>query len=66
MTAADTVFRFPSDETLKGTYTQFLLGPSLLITPVLIPNVDTVKGVFPGESTHQARILREVSHKFPS
>lgn len=40
--------RFPEDETLKATYTQFLLGPSLLITPVLIPNVDSVNGVFPG------------------
>jgi alpha-glucosidase len=40
--------RFPEDESLKTTYTQFLLGSSLLITPVLIPNVDTVNGVFPG------------------
>jgi alpha-glucosidase len=54
-TKGDTVMRalaweFPNDESLKGTCTQFLLGPSLLVTPVLIPNVDSVKGVFPGES----------------
>ena len=42
------LIRFPNDETLKGTYSQFLLGPSLLVTPVLIPNVNSVNGVFPG------------------
>ncbi|OTB00685.1 glycoside hydrolase family 31 protein [Hypoxylon sp. CI-4A] len=52
-TKGDTVMRalaweFPNDETLKATYSQFLLGPSLLITPVLTPNSDTVRGVFPG------------------
>ncbi|EME46003.1 glycoside hydrolase family 31 protein [Dothistroma septosporum NZE10] len=49
----DTVMRalaweFPDDETLKGTFAQFLLGPSILVTPVLVPNVNTVSGVFPG------------------
>lgn len=52
-TKGDTVMRalaweFPEDETLKGTFAQFMLGPSLLVTPVLVPNVDTVQGVFPG------------------
>ncbi|KAK3678865.1 hypothetical protein LTR78_001318 [Recurvomyces mirabilis] len=52
-TSGDTVMRalaweFPEDQTLAGTYAQFLLGPSLLVTPVLEPNVDYVKGVFPG------------------
>lgn len=52
-TQGDTVMRalaweFPDDETLAGTFSQFMLGPSLLITPVLIPNVANVSGVFPG------------------
>ncbi|KAF2168529.1 glycoside hydrolase family 31 protein [Zasmidium cellare ATCC 36951] len=52
-TKGDAVMRalaweFPQDRSLKGTYTQFLLGPSLLVTPVLIPNAKTVRGVFPG------------------
>ncbi|QKX61394.1 uncharacterized protein TRUGW13939_08542 [Talaromyces rugulosus] len=52
-TKGDTVMRalaweFPNDETLKATYSQFMLGPSLLVTPVLTPNSDTVRGVFPG------------------
>jgi len=41
-------WEFPNDASLAGTFSQFMLGPSLLITPVLIPNVDTVQGVFPG------------------
>jgi alpha-glucosidase len=52
-TKGDTVMRalaweFPQDASLRGTYTQFLLGPSILVTPVLVPNANTVKGVFPG------------------
>ncbi|KAK3068578.1 hypothetical protein LTR53_013741 [Teratosphaeriaceae sp. CCFEE 6253] len=52
-TQGDTVMRalsweFPNDPSLAGTFSQFMLGPSLLITPVLIPNVDTVNGTFPG------------------
>jgi alpha-glucosidase len=52
-TRGDTVMRalaweFPEDISLRGTFSQFMLGPSLLITPVLVPNVDTVSGVFPG------------------
>lgn len=41
-------WEFPEDRSLKATYTQFLLGPSILVTPVLVPNVKTVNGVFPG------------------
>nr|OQO24766.1 hypothetical protein B0A51_07791 [Rachicladosporium sp. CCFEE 5018] len=41
-------WEFPEDASLAGTYSQFMLGPSLLVTPVLIPNVNTVNGVFPG------------------
>lgn len=52
-TSGSTVMRalsweFPNDQSLRGVGTQFLLGPSLLITPVLEPNVDYVRGVFPG------------------
>lgn len=39
-------WEFPNDATLSGVFNQFMLGPSLLITPVLVPNVDTVMGVF--------------------
>jgi alpha-glucosidase len=52
-TKGDTVMRalaweFPQDSTLRETFNQFLLGPSILVTPVLVPNANTVKGVFPG------------------
>lgn len=30
-------WEFPNDETLRETYNQFLLGPSILVTPVLFP-----------------------------
>jgi hypothetical protein len=43
-----TPYRFPNDESLRETYSQFMLGPSILVTPVLVPNVETVQGVFPG------------------
>lgn len=52
-TKGETVMRalaweFPNDESLSATYSQFLLGPSILVSPVLVPNADTVQGVFPG------------------
>jgi alpha-glucosidase len=52
-TTGSTVMRalaweFPNDPQLACVDTQFLLGPSILVTPVLEPQVDTVKGVFPG------------------
>lgn len=52
-TQAETVIRalaweFPNDPQLAAIDNQFLLGPSILITPVLEPGVSTVKGIFPG------------------
>lgn len=52
-TTASTVMRalaweFPNDPTLAAIDNQFLVGPSILVIPVLEPQVDTVKGVFPG------------------
>lgn len=52
-TTGSTVMRalaweFPNEPQLAGIDTQFLLGPSILVTPVLEPQVDTVNGVFPG------------------
>lgn len=52
-TTGSTVMRalaweFPNDPSLANVETQFLLGPSILVTPVLEPNVSTVRGVFPG------------------
>jgi len=52
-TTGSTVMRalaweFPNEPQLAGVDTQFLLGPNILVTPVLEPQVDTVKGVFPG------------------
>jgi alpha-glucosidase len=52
-TTGSTVMRalaweFPSEPLLAGVDTQFMLGPNILVTPVLKPQVDTVQGVFPG------------------
>ncbi|KAH3949249.1 alpha-glucosidase [Parastagonospora nodorum] len=52
-TTGSTVMRalaweFPNEPQLAGVDTQFLLGPNILVTPVLEPQVDSVKGVFPG------------------
>ncbi|KAL0264572.1 hypothetical protein SLS55_000522 [Diplodia seriata] len=52
-TTGSTVMRalaweFPNDPSLANLDNQFLLGPSILVTPVLSPNVTTVRGVFPG------------------
>ena len=52
-TTGSTVMRalaweFPHDPTLASADRQFLLGPSLLITPVLDQGATTVDGVFPG------------------
>lgn len=41
-------WEFPEDPQLVGVDTQFLLGPSILVMPVLEPQVDSVKGIFPG------------------
>ncbi|KAF2128209.1 glycoside hydrolase family 31 protein [Dothidotthia symphoricarpi CBS 119687] len=52
-TTGSTVMRalsweFPNEPQLAGVDTQFMLGPSILVTPVLEPQVSTVMGVFPG------------------
>ncbi|KAF2637359.1 hypothetical protein P280DRAFT_482813 [Massarina eburnea CBS 473.64] len=52
-TTGSTVMRalsweFPNEPQLAGVDAQFLLGPNILVTPVLEPQVDTVNGVFPG------------------
>lgn len=49
----DTVMRalaweFPDDPTLSNADRQFFLGPSILVTPVLIQGATSVDGVFPG------------------
>ncbi|KAL4932677.1 glycoside hydrolase family 31 protein [Aspergillus undulatus] len=41
-------WEFPNDPSLAAIDNQFLVGPSILVTPVLEPQVDTVHGVFPG------------------
>ena len=51
--AGETVLRalaweFPDDPSLKAVETQFLSGPAILVTPVLVPLATTVQGVFPG------------------
>jgi alpha-glucosidase len=52
-TTGSTVMRamaweFPNDPSLADADRQFMLGPSLLITPVLHPLVTSVDGIFPG------------------
>ncbi|KAF4301915.1 putative alpha-glucosidase protein [Botryosphaeria dothidea] len=46
-------WEFPHDPSLADVDTQFLLGPSILVTPVLAPNTSTVRGVFPGVSAEK-------------
>lgn len=41
-------WEFPNDPSLASADRQFLLGPSILVTPVLEPLAKTVNGVFPG------------------
>ncbi|OAG14111.1 hypothetical protein CC77DRAFT_1067362 [Alternaria alternata] len=41
-------WNFPDDELLKSVDNQFMLGPSILITPVLAPLLRVSQGVFPG------------------
>ncbi|KAI9926969.1 hypothetical protein MW887_003349 [Aspergillus wentii] len=52
-TEGETVMRalsweFPNDPSLAAADRQFLLGPSILVIPVLEPLATTVDGVFPG------------------
>ena len=53
--AGETVLRalpweFPDESSLKAVETQFMSGPALLVTPVLVPLATSVQGVFPGVS----------------
>ncbi|KZO90710.1 glycoside hydrolase family 31 protein [Calocera viscosa TUFC12733] len=41
-------WEFPSPDQMLNDR-QFMVGPSLLVTPVLEPNVTSVKGTFPGD-----------------
>lgn len=41
-------FQFPDSPSLYNNSDQFLVGTSLLVTPVLEPNVTTVTGTLPG------------------
>ncbi|EGW32344.1 Glucoamylase 1 precursor [Spathaspora passalidarum NRRL Y-27907] len=41
-------WEFPYDKKLSGIDNQFFVGDALVVTPVLQPGVDKVKGVFPG------------------
>lgn len=52
-TTGSTVMRalaweFPNDPSLAAADRQFLLGPSIMVVPVLTPGAKTVDGVFPG------------------
>jgi alpha-glucosidase len=52
-TTGSTVMRalaweFPSDPSLAAADRQFLLGPSILVTPVLAQGASSVDGIFPG------------------
>lgn len=57
-TRGDTIMRalaweFPNDPSLAGADRQFLLGPFILVTPVLLPGATSVQGVFPGVANGQ-------------
>ena len=41
-------WEFPNDPTLASADRQFLLGPSIMVVPVLEPGASSVQGVFPG------------------
>ena len=41
-------WEFPNDPSLANADRQFLLGGSLMVTPVLVQGVTSVNGVFPG------------------
>ena len=45
------VWEFPFEPLLASADRQFLLGPSILVTPVLEQGATSVSGVFPGAST---------------
>ncbi|CAF0774737.1 unnamed protein product [Didymodactylos carnosus] len=50
MVARPLFFDFPTDSTTCGIDTQYLLGPALLISPVVIEGATSVNAYFPPES----------------
>ncbi|CUM67385.1 uncharacterized protein PRCAT00005079001 [Priceomyces carsonii] len=46
-------WQFPHDRTLSTVDNQFFVGDALIVTPVLEPGVDKVKGTFPGASVSE-------------
>ncbi|THV53748.1 hypothetical protein BGAL_0043g00340 [Botrytis galanthina] len=46
-------WEFPNDPTLASADRQFLLGPNIMVTPVLEQGATTVDGVFPGSGKGQ-------------
>lgn len=46
-------WEFPNDPTLASADRQFLLGPNILVTPVLEQGATSVDGVFPGSGKGQ-------------
>ncbi|KAF8890700.1 glycosyl hydrolases family 31-domain-containing protein [Infundibulicybe gibba] len=44
-------FEFPDEPELFAIDSQFMVGRDLLVTPVLSPNVTSVKGIFPGRGS---------------
>ena len=46
------VWEFPNDPSLASADRQFFLGPSILVTPVLIQGASTVNGIFPGNGVN--------------
>ncbi|KZV94354.1 glycoside hydrolase family 31 protein, partial [Exidia glandulosa HHB12029] len=47
-------WEFPDDASLFGVDQQFMVGPSILVTPVLEPDVQSVNGVLPGNEETEA------------
>jgi alpha-glucosidase len=46
-------WEFPNDPSLAAADRQFLLGSSILVTPVLVQGATTVDGVFPGNGASE-------------
>ncbi|KAI0318301.1 glycosyl hydrolases family 31-domain-containing protein [Amylostereum chailletii] len=44
-------WEFPDEPELYGIDEQFMVGGGILVTPVLTPNVSTVRGIFPGRGS---------------
>lgn len=53
-------WEFPNNPSLASVDTQFLLGPNLMVIPMLEPNASTVKDIFPGSRIQQNLLVRLV------